>query len=136
MNLILPFSELIDFRREPFVLLVQLLFTLDVLLRVGGEPLVSRWPSLSGAPYLGTAALLCRRRCRGAVALAGSGASLAVHPRITIGDPAVLGIVGVTSPDGLAAAPGRLQKDLSLGGCKGHLLSRQRRDLSLLPQSE
>ena len=49
---------------------------------------------------MGTAALLCRRRCRGAVALAGSGASLAVHPRITIGNPAVLGIVGVTSPDG------------------------------------
>ena len=49
---------------------------------------------------MGTAALLCRRRCRGAVALAGSGASLAVHPRITIGNPAVLGIVGVTSSDG------------------------------------
>ena len=49
---------------------------------------------------MGTAALLCRRRCRGAVALAGSGASPAVHPRITIGNPAVLGIVGVTSSDG------------------------------------
>ena len=49
---------------------------------------------------MGTAALLCRRRCRGAVALAGSGASLAVHPRITIGNPAILGIVGVTNPDG------------------------------------